>query len=208
MNNTNDKTEAALLRMKAEELLKSKNSGTISMPSEIDALRLVHELEVLQIELEMMNAQLEENAAKEKETSADLVIANKKLLFQNSEKEARAAELVIANKELLFQNSEKEARAAELLITHEELNRAHRREAELAENKYVKLYDFAPAGYFTLSKEGEILQLNVFGAALLGKERSRLVKARFGFFVSEDTKMMFNKMNKPRQNLDLKKFPN
>jgi PAS domain S-box-containing protein len=192
MNNTNDKTEAALLRMKAEELLKSKNSGTISMPSEIDALRLVHELEVHQIELEMMNAQLEENAAKEKETSADLVIANKKLLFQNSEKEARAAELVIANKELLFQNSEKEARAAELLITHEELNRAHRREAELAENKYVKLYDFAPAGYFTLSKEGEILQLNVFGAALLGKERSQLVKARFGFFVSEDTKPVFN----------------
>ena len=192
MNNTNDKTNAELLRIQAEELLKSKKRETGTPSSEIDALKLVHELEVHQIELEMMNAQLSENAEKEKVISADLVIANKKLLFQNSEKEARAAELVIANKELLFQNFEKEARAAELLITHEELNRAHLREAEFAENKYVKLYDFAPAGYFTLSKEGEILQLNVFGAALLGKERSLLLKARFGFFVSEDTKPVFN----------------
>ncbi|MFA6484303.1 MAG: PAS domain S-box protein, partial [Bacteroidales bacterium] len=51
----------------------------------------------------------------------ELIIANKKLLFQNEEKEKRAAELVIANKELVFQNDEKEKRAAELVIANKEL---------------------------------------------------------------------------------------
>ena len=36
--------------------------------------------------------------------SDELILANKQLAFQNSEKEDRAAELVIANKELAFQN--------------------------------------------------------------------------------------------------------
>ena len=47
-------------------------------------------------------------------SEADLLIANKELVFQNEEKEKRAAELAIANKELTFQNEEKEKRANEL----------------------------------------------------------------------------------------------
>ena len=39
-----------------------------------------------------------------------MVIANKELIFQNSEKEKRADELVLADKELVFQNKEKEKR--------------------------------------------------------------------------------------------------
>ena len=59
---------------------------------------------------------------REKDTrAAELVIANKELLFQNKEKEQRAAELVIANKELLFHNEEKAKRAAELAIANKEL---------------------------------------------------------------------------------------
>ena len=59
---------------------------------------------------------------KEKEKRAEeLIIANKELAFQNDEKEKRAAELVIANKELAFQNNEKENRAAELIIANKEL---------------------------------------------------------------------------------------
>jgi signal transduction histidine kinase len=57
----------------------------------------------------------------EKDSHAELLIANKKLAFQNQEKEKRAAELVIANKELAFQNIEKEKRAAELVIANKEL---------------------------------------------------------------------------------------
>ncbi|MDO8481691.1 MAG: ATP-binding protein [bacterium] len=57
----------------------------------------------------------------EQKRAAELVIANKELVFQNDEKEKRAAELVIANKELAFQNKEKEKRAAELFIANKEL---------------------------------------------------------------------------------------
>jgi PAS domain S-box-containing protein/putative nucleotidyltransferase with HDIG domain len=53
--------------------------------------------------------------------TAELLIANKELAYQNEEKEKRAAELLIANKELAYQNEEKEKRAAELLIANKEL---------------------------------------------------------------------------------------
>src|SRR5665213_2573356 len=56
-----------------------------------------------------------------KKKTAELVIANNRLVFQNSEKETRALELVIANNELIFQNGEKESRAAELYIANTEL---------------------------------------------------------------------------------------
>ncbi|MES2836169.1 MAG: CheR family methyltransferase [Bacteroidota bacterium] len=58
---------------------------------------------------------------KSKENAKELIIANKKLLFQNTEKEKRAKELIIANKELAFQNEEKEKRAAELITANKEL---------------------------------------------------------------------------------------
>ena len=57
-----------------------------------------------------------------KKQAEELIIANKELLFQNSEKEKRAAELIIANKELAFQNDEKEKRAAELILINTKLS--------------------------------------------------------------------------------------
>ncbi|OBX24532.1 phospho-acceptor domain-containing protein [Gelidibacter algens] len=56
-----------------------------------------------------------------KEKTIELIIANKKLAFQNQEKEKRAHELVSANKELAFQKKEKDKRAAELLLANKEL---------------------------------------------------------------------------------------
>lgn len=61
-----------------------------------------------------------QNEEKEKR-AAELLIANKELAFQDGEKEKRAEELIIANKELVFQNAEKEKRAAELIIANKEL---------------------------------------------------------------------------------------
>ena len=74
-------------------------------------------------EAELIHANKElvfQNEEKEKR-AAELIIANKELVFQNEEKEKRAAELIIANKELAFQNEEKEKRAAELIIANKEL---------------------------------------------------------------------------------------
>jgi PAS domain S-box-containing protein len=121
--------DADTLRQKAEELLKIKSAGSTIALAESDALRLLHELEVHQIELELQN----------------------KDLVQAKETERITAE------------------------------------------KYIALYDFAPTGYFTLSTEGNIINLNLTGAKLLGKERGHLKKSRFNFFISDDTAHIFNR---------------
>lgn len=122
-------TEAAILRQKAEEQLKKKSSKTDSKLSETETLKLVHELQVHQIELEIQNEAL-----------------------------------VLAKVE-----------------------------ADVATQKYIELYDFAPSGYFTLSNEGKIIELNLHVASMLGKERHRLINNTFGIFVSHETKLIFNR---------------
>ncbi len=79
----------------------------------------------------------------------------------------------------------------ELEMQNEELMLANE-QANLAAKKYTELYDFAPSGYFTLNAEGEIIELNNAGADLLGKKASQLINSRFGFFVSNDSKPIFN----------------
>ena len=79
----------------------------------------------------------------------------------------------------------------ELELQNEELSNA-RFIAQTSAEKYIELYDFAPSGYFTLSKAGEIIDINLSGANILGKERSKLKKSSFGFFVSDKTKEIFN----------------
>ena len=128
MKNTGKKSDASILHEKALELLKMKLTGSSSYNAEDDVQKLIYELEVHQIELELQNA---------------------------------------------------------------ELMRA-RSVAQHATKKFTELYDFAPSGYFTLSTGGEIIELNLSGANILGKERSRLKKSRFGFFVSDETKPIFN----------------
>jgi PAS domain S-box-containing protein len=135
MNNSSKQSKAANLRQNAETLLKI-NAAEKSLPhSETETLKLIHELEVHQIELEMQNDELE-----------------------------------MKNDELLL------ASAA----------------AQETAEKYSELYDFAPSVFLTLSKEGEIIELNLSGAKMLGKERSLLKNIRFGFLLSNDTKPIFN----------------
>jgi len=125
----NNISNATILRKKAEENLKKK-AAKINLPhSEADVLRLIHELEVHQIELELQN---------------------------------------------------------------DELMLAKEREAAAASGKYNELYDFAPLGYFTLTNEGEIKELNLCASQMLGKDRLHLKNSNFGFFVSNDNKPTFN----------------
>jgi PAS domain S-box-containing protein len=79
----------------------------------------------------------------------------------------------------------------ELEMQYEQLKKS-KEEADAATEKYTELYDFAPSGYFTLTKLGEIIRLNLHGASLLGKERLGLINRRFGSSVSDQTKSIFN----------------
>jgi PAS domain S-box-containing protein len=79
----------------------------------------------------------------------------------------------------------------ELEMQYAQLKQA-KEEADAATEKYTELYDFAPSGFFTLTKLGEIIGLNLHGASLLGKERLHLINRRFGSSVSDQTKSIFN----------------
>jgi len=120
-------SENRILRDQAEGLHKKKIHED-GPPSEELMLKLIHELEVHQIELELQNAELEI---------------------------AKSA-------------------------------------AQKAVEKYTELYDFAPSGYFTLSTGGKIINLNLCGSQMLGKVRSKLINSNLGFFVSDDTRTLFN----------------
>jgi len=81
--------------------------------------------------------------------------------------------------------------AAQLKKNAEELNIA-KAAAELASVKYSELYDFAPTGYFTLSPDKTIQDLNLSGALMLGEECSELVGRQFGFFIAKTSITVFN----------------
>ena len=124
----NYKTNSELLRQKAEEILKLHSHNAIDFSTiEADMLKLIHELQVHQIELELQN---------------------------------------------------------------EELTLAKQHE-ELAKEKYTNLFDFAPSAYFTLTALGDIAELNLTGAKMLGKERESLLNYRLSLFVTNDSKKTF-----------------
>ncbi|MHC1737087.1 MAG: PAS domain S-box protein [Ignavibacteriaceae bacterium] len=84
-----------------------------------------------------------------------------------------------------------EVHQIELELQNEELTLA-RDKAETAAKKYTELYDFAPSGYFTLSIEGDIIELNINAAKMFGEERSRLINNPLSSFITESTRPLYN----------------
>lgn len=119
--------EADELRRRAEAQLQEQPAQT-SLPLAPETLRLLHELQIYQIELELQNRELWEA----------------------------------------------------------------RTQLEQSLERYTDLYDFAPAGYFTLSADGTIQEANLTGATLLNQTRSDLINRWFGLFVSAATRIRFN----------------
>jgi PAS domain S-box-containing protein len=99
--------------------------------------------------------------------------------------------LQLTEAEMLKLIYELEVHHEELRLQNEELRLAQTTATQYAE-KYLELYDFAPIGYFTLSKEGAILEINLCASQMLNKERSHLKNSQLGFFISDDTKPVFN----------------
>jgi len=78
----------------------------------------------------------------------------------------------------------------ELEMQNEELRRVQN-DLEVSRSRYADLYDFAPVGYLTLNKHGQIVDLNLTAAKQLGIERGRLVNKHFQFFVFQPDKKEF-----------------
>ena len=73
----------------------------------------------------------------------------------------------------------------ELEMQNEELRRAQE-ELEASRSRYADLYDSAPTSYFTLDRDGLILEVNLTGSGLLGEDRRRLINKPFSVFVIKD----------------------
>jgi PAS domain-containing protein len=121
-------TNARTLREKAEKLLAENKKILNNKHIETDLQKLLHELQVHQIELEMQNDELME-------------------AYQT---------------------------------------------AETALKKYTMLYDLAPMGYFTISGDGSICELNLTGAEILGDRHFSLIKANIKAFISDESMKVFN----------------
>ena len=121
--------DLSILRQKAENLLKEKQFEVYTKRSDPEMMKLVQELAVHQIELELQN---------------------------------------------------------------EEIIQAKEQAVNVASQKYAELYDFAPLGFITLSAEGEIIAINICGSQMLGKRGFQLKNSRFAFFISDETKPIFN----------------
>lgn len=99
--------------------------------------------------------------------------------------------LNISETELLQFIHQLEVHQIELELQNEELLQA-KAAAQDAADKYIELFDFAPIGYLRLSKDGEISKINLAASQMLEKDRVYLQDSQFGFFVSDETKPIFN----------------
>jgi PAS domain S-box-containing protein len=78
----------------------------------------------------------------------------------------------------------------ELEMQNRELREAQQR-LEFSRARYADLYDRAPVGYATLDPHGTILEINLTGAALMGRERDRLVGVPFAIVARVHDKSLF-----------------
>ncbi|MDP4285314.1 MAG: ATP-binding protein [Bacteroidota bacterium] len=102
----------------------------------------------------------------------ELIIARKKLVFQNKEKEKREAELIIANKELAFRKKEKK-----------------KGEAELATANYARsLIEASLDPLVTISAEGKITDVNEALIKVTGVSRKNLIGTSFSNYFTEPEK--------------------
>lgn len=79
----------------------------------------------------------------------------------------------------------------EMKMQTDELREA-RQELEDSRGRLADLYDFAPVGYFSLDRQGQIISVNLTGASLLGTDKSKMARCPFIVFVSEEDREAFH----------------
>ncbi len=86
---------------------------------------------------------------------------------------------------------ELQARQVELEKQNAQL-RLDASEAQAARRKYANLYNLAPVGYFTLDEHGNIEEVNLTGAALLGMRKGLVQRQRFALHVAGADRAAFS----------------
>jgi PAS domain-containing protein len=116
-------------------------------------------------------------------------------LRQKAEEKLRGKKLQLSMDlseiDLFALNHELLIHQVELEMQNEELVNANERAEHISE-KYIDLYNLAPTGYFTLTKNGKIVECNLAASNLLCKSQTHLAGAQLGFFVTEVSKPVFN----------------
>jgi chemotaxis family two-component system sensor kinase Cph1 len=84
----------------------------------------------------------------------------------------------------------------ELEMQNEELRRTQV-ELDSARARYFDLYDLAPVGYCTISKNGQIQEANLTAANLLGVTRSALVRQPLTAFILKEDRDLYYRHSKP-----------
>ncbi|MEI7836012.1 MAG: PAS domain-containing protein, partial [Planctomycetota bacterium] len=79
----------------------------------------------------------------------------------------------------------------ELETQNEELKRMQGA-LEQSRDNYIALYDSAPVGYFTLTRAGHVVEVNLTGAAMLGAARPKLLRGGLGRFVARENLGLWN----------------
>jgi diguanylate cyclase (GGDEF)-like protein/PAS domain S-box-containing protein len=86
---------------------------------------------------------------------------------------------------------ELQQRQEELELINKELAQSQMK-LEVAYRQYTDLYDFAPVGYLTMTRNGAIHQVNLAGANLLGVNHSEATQVRLAAFVSSESRPAFD----------------
>ena len=85
--------------------------------------------------------------------------------------------------ELRVHQTELEAQNRELVEAQRAL--------ELSRNRFANLYDFAPIGYLSLTPRGQVAEINLRGASMLGRMPAALLNYPFSRVVAEEDRPRF-----------------
>ena len=73
----------------------------------------------------------------------------------------------------------------ELEMQNDELRKVQQ-EIEVSRKKYFDLYNFAPVGYFTFDKEGQVLEVNLHASQIFGVDRRSFLNSNFYSYILHD----------------------
>lgn len=113
-----------------------------------------------------------------------IIFLSKVKIFLELDRQKR--NLITSKESLQISTLELEQKQLQLKLQNIALQKAQE-ESEESRKKYIKLYDFAPTGFFTINREGRINEINIKGASLLGIEPIHLINFDFKELITPDS---------------------